>query len=270
MIFGIFRSGIESLQIMHPFSVVIVCKNEADVIGLTLQSLEGLSDDVLVYDNGSTDGTQDIVKSFPTRLVEGSWEGFGKTKRKALALARHDWVLFLDADEAPDEDLKKSLQEWQPAATPTVYEMAFRNYFMDKPLRYGEWGTDYHVRLFNRVQVNWDEAPVHEQLQLPPGTVTVRMKGLIRHRTLRSIESYKKKMEHYAELGAAKYYRQGKKAGWIKRRLSPIFSFFSSYMLRLGFLDGKEGYQSARITAWYTKMKYAKLRGLYRSRAPQH
>lgn len=254
---------------MHPFSVVIVCKNEADVIGLTLQSLEGLGGDILVYDNGSTDGTQDIVRSFQARLVEGSWEGFGKTKRKALALARHDWVLFLDADEAPDEELKKNLQDWSPASDTTVYEMAFRNYFMDKPLRYGEWGTDYHVRLFNRSKVNWDEAPVHEQLQLPPGAVKVRMKGFIRHRTLRSVEAYKKKMEQYAALGAAKYYRQGKKSSWFKRRFSPVFSFVSNYILRLGFLDGKEGYQSASITAWYTRMKYAKLRDMYRNRAPQ-
>lgn len=245
---------------MHPFSVVIVCKNESAVIGITLQSLQGLTDDIVIYDNGSTDGTPEIVKKFGVRLYEGSWEGFGKTKGKALALAKHDWVLFLDADEAVDAELKSSLQQWVPENSTTLYEMAFKNYFKDKPLRYGDWGTDYHVRFFNRTAVRWDEAPVHEQLLLPPGAVTKRMKGYILHRTLRSVDDYKRKMEQYAELGAEKYFRQGKRATWIKRRLSPLFSFFSNYILKLGFLDGREGYLSAKITAWYTALKYEKLK----------
>lgn len=248
------------LQYMHPLSIVIVCKNEAAVIAATLDSLQGLSDDVVIYDNGSTDGTQQLVKQFNVRLYEGSWEGFGKTKGKALALAKHDWVLFLDADEAVDEELKQSLINWQPQAETTVYEMAFKNFFKDKPLKYGEWGTDYHVRLFNRKAVQWDEAPVHEQLLLPAGSVTKRMKGYILHRTLKSIDDYKRKMEQYAALGAEKYFRQGKKATWVKRKLSPLVSFAGNYFLKMGFLDGKEGYISAKMTARYTALKYAKLK----------
>ena len=251
---------------MYSFSVVIVCKNEAAVIGQTLESLQGLTDDTLVYDNGSTDGTQEIVRRFAVKLVEGSWEGFGKTKRKALALAQYDWVLFLDADEAVDPILKQSLLQWQVPQQPTVYEMAFRNYFKDKPLRFGEWGTDYHVRLFNRRQVAWDEAPVHEQLQIPEGTARLRMKGFILHRTLQSVEAYQKKMENYARLGAEKYYRQGKRSGWLKRFFSPAFSFLSSYIFKLGFLDGKEGFQSARIIAAYTARKYKLLQEMQQSK----
>lgn len=257
---------ISYLQYMHPLSIVIVCKNEAAVIGLTLRSLQGLSNDVVIYDNGSTDGTQELVKQFNVRLYEGSWEGFGKTKGKALALAKHDWVLFLDADEAVDEELKAALQLWQPESDQTVYEMAFKNFFKNKPLKFGEWGTDYHVRLFNRKVVHWDEAPVHEQLILPENFITRRMKGYILHRTLKGIDDYKRKMEEYAALGAEKYFRQHKKATWLKRNLSPVFSFFNNYILRLGFLDGKEGYLSAKMTARYTAMKYAKLKELIQNK----
>jgi glycosyltransferase involved in cell wall biosynthesis len=251
---------------MHPLSVVIVCKNEAAIIGSTLQSLQYLCDDIVIYDSGSTDGTQELVRRFGVNLYEGSWEGFGKTKGKALALARHNWVLFLDADEAVDEELKKSLQQWEPESEAVVYEMAFKNYFKDKLLKFGEWGRDYHIRLFNRSRVQWDEAPVHEQLTLPPGAVVKRMKGYILHRTLRSLEEYKRKIEHYAQLGAEKYYQQGKKASWIKRKLSPLYSFFSNYIFKLGFLDGKEGYLSAKMTARYTAMKYERLKELVRNK----
>lgn len=252
---------------MFPLSVVIVCKNEADVIGLTLQSLQGLSDDTVIYDNGSTDGTRDIVKQFNVRLHEGSWEGFGKTKQKAVALALHDWILFLDADEAIDEELKRSVEILQPASEKTVYQAAFKNFFKDKYLRFGEWGTDYHIRLFNRKYVNWDDAPVHETLVLPKDVSIQQLKGYILHRTLKDVDDYKRKMIHYAELGAEKYFRQGKKGSWWKRHLSPVATFLNYYILKLGFLDGREGFISARMTAWYTAMKYAKLKELVRNKS---
>jgi glycosyltransferase involved in cell wall biosynthesis len=72
---------------MH-FSVVIVCKNEAAIIGKTLAALQGFAPDVVVYDNGSNDATIETVKQYPVNLVQGSWEGFGKTKNTANSYAK--------------------------------------------------------------------------------------------------------------------------------------------------------------------------------------
>src|SRR5678815_5535774 len=94
---------------MQRLSIVIVCKNGAKVIAETIKSFSGLTDDILVYDNGSIDGTKDIVKQSNARLIEGSWEGFVKTKNKANALAKYEWILSLDADEAIDGELKENL-----------------------------------------------------------------------------------------------------------------------------------------------------------------
>ncbi len=249
---------------MQPLSVVIICKNESDVIARSLQSLQGLTDDVVVYDNGSTDGTQELVRSFPVRLFEGNWEGFGKTKAKAVALAKYDWILGLDADEAIDEELKQVLLNWVPDNDRTVYSFAYRNFLGERHLRFGEWGRDRHIRLFNRRQVHWDDAPVHENLVMPPGTAVKKLKGHILHRTMRDLQDYRHKMVKYAMLGAQKYFEQGKKASWYKLHLSPGFNFFRHYILEGGFLDGRPGYQSARMTAWYTYLKYAKLKDLWR------
>ena len=111
---------------MQSFSVVIVCKNEADVIGSTLQSLQGLTDDIVVFDNGSTDATIEIAKKFNVQLHQGSWEGFGKTKKKATALAKYDWILSLDADEAIDEELKQTLLTIQLNNEKEVYEISLK------------------------------------------------------------------------------------------------------------------------------------------------
>lgn len=251
---------------MPGLSVVIICKNEETSIERVLQSLQGLTDDIVVYDNGSTDATMEIAKRFNVNLREGSWEGFGKTKQKATALAKYDWVLNLDADEAIEEELKKELKDLSLEDEKTVYDIPFKNFIGDQYLRYGEWGGDHHIRLFNRKTVNWDDAPVHEQLVLSPGIAVKKLRGHVLHRTVKDMDDYGHKMTRYAMLNAEKYFQQGKKASWLKLRLSPGFTFFNYYILRLGFLDGHAGYVCAKMTAWYTFLKYARLKELWEQR----
>lgn len=248
---------------MYQFSIVIICKNEAGVISNTLKSLLDITDDIIVYDNGSTDGTQDMVKPFSVRLIEDKWEGFGKTKNKANTFAKYDWILSLDADEAIDDELKATLMNWKPENERIVYRLRFRNFLGNKPIRYGDWGNDTHIRLFSRKHVNWDEADVHESLQLPNDTNEITLKGFVLHHTWRDMNDYKEKMNRYALLGAQKYFKQGKKSSYLKRFFSPVVAFISSYILKLGFLDGKAGYQCAAMMAYYTKKKYQNLASLY-------
>lgn len=249
---------------MQPLSVVIVCKNEASIIGQTLQSLQGLTDDVVVYDNGSTDETVETAKAFAAKVHQGVWEGFGKTKRKANALAKYDWILSLDADEAVDPVLRQSLQNFVPANDKEVVEIKFKNFFGDKWLRFGEWGHDKHIRLFNRKYVNWNDVAVHEELLLTAANTVKKINGYVLHKTVKSTAEYKKKMQQYAILNAGNYYKKGKKATWVKRNLSPVFTFINYYFFRLGFLDGWQGYMCAKITASYTRLKYQRLRELNR------
>jgi len=247
---------------MQSFSIVIICKNEADVIGNTLQSLQGIANDIVLYDNGSTDATMEVAKHFNVNLQQGSWEGFGKTKMKAIAMAKYDWILSLDADEAIDEELKHSLMGLPLNDKTTVYEIRFKNFLGDKEMKYGEWGGDKHIRLFNRKIVYWNDAPVHEQLIMPKGIIIKKLKGNVLHQTMKDIEDYRTKIVKYAMLSAEKYYRQGKNTSWFKLRMAPAFTFFNYYILKLGFLDGHAGYICARMTARYTFLKYMRLKEL--------
>lgn len=247
---------------MQNLSVVIACKNAAGVIGETIKSFAGLTDDVLIYDNGSTDGTQEIVKRNGAKLIEGSWEGFGKTKNKANALAKNDWILSLDADEAIDDELKRSLLDLDLSNEMTVYEFRFKNFLGNKWLRFGEWGNDKHIRLFNRLRIKWNDAEVHESLLLPAGTKVILLSGNVIHKTAATIHEYKEKMKRYAGLNAEKYFKHGKKSNNLKSVFSPSFSFIKNYLFKLGFLDGATGYHCAKINARYTFLKYKMLKKL--------
>lgn len=249
---------------MQSLSVVIICKNEAADISKTLQSLEGLTNDVVVYDNGSTDGSIEIIRKFNVHLHQGSWEGFGKTKNKAIDLAQYDWVLSLDADEAIDAELKQALLDLQLDDKNVVYQLKFKNFLGNQYLRYGEWGNDKHIRLFNRTQAKWDAEPVHEHLLMQKEVKIVTLKGFILHQTMKDMQDYASKMAGYAMLNAQKYFQQGKKSSWYKTYLSPGFSFIQNYFFKGGFLDGYAGYVCARMTANYTFLKYTRLKELNR------
>lgn len=240
-------------------SIVIICKNESGNIERVLQSIVGISTDIVVYDSGSTDDTLAVLQQFPVQVHQGKWMGFGKTKRHAVSLAKRDWVLSLDADEAVDEQLQQSLKELSLQDENIVYQIGFKNLLGDKHLRWGEWGGDEHIRLFNRRKVCWDEAIIHESLQIPSTASVQKLKGYVLHRTMKDSVEYSQKMVNYALLNAEKYYRNGKRSTWVKRYLAPSFSFVKHYIFQLGFLDGWEGLLSARMTAFYTFLKYARL-----------
>lgn len=245
-------------------SVVIICNNEAHIIGRAIAAVQKFTDDVVVVDSGSTDGTQQIVSAAGAVLIETGWEGYGPNKNKGAAMAKYNWILSIDADEIVDDTLSQQLQTLSLHDASVVYNIRFRVFFGDKMIRFGEWAKEAHIRLYNRNQISWTEAQVHETLELLPATKVITLKGYIHHYTSRNLSDLAAKSLHYAMLNALKYYRQGKKAGWLTCRMAGVFSFFQNYLLRLGFLDGEAGYTIAKMNAWYTWLKYSRLRELNR------
>jgi len=243
-------------------SVVIITKNEAHIIANTLNSLQPLISDVVVVDSGSTDDTVNICRRYKATVIETDWAGYGINKNKGIAAARYDWILSLDADEAVDDELKHSLQQLSLQDENEVFNIRFKNFFCNKWIRFGEWGFDKHIRLFNRNQVQWNNVEVHENLVFPNDVRVTLLKGHILHYTVHSRQEYAEKMNGYARMNAKKYFDAGKRAGFLKRFFSPVFSFLQHYILRLGFLDGKEGFIIARTTSLYTYQKYHYLKVL--------
>lgn len=243
-------------------SVVIITKNEAHIIAKTLKSLQNVTDDIVIVDSGSTDETVAICTKFGAQVLKTGWAGYGTNKNMGIEAAKNDWILSLDADEAIDEELAESLLNQKFTHENEVFDIRFKNFFCNKEVRFGEWGFDRHIRLFNRKKVKWNTAAVHENLEFPPGTKISRLAGNILHYTVQNREEYKAKTDLYARMSAEKYYTAGKKAGPIKQYFSPVFAFLQHYIFRLGFLDGAAGLVIAKTTAQYTFLKYRYLKEL--------
>jgi len=242
---------------MIPVSVVIITKNVADIIDGCLQKARKLTDDIIIICNGNDDDEPVNMRlQNGCSLYKKPWGGYGANKNKGVEAAKYDWILSIDADEIPDEGLVQAIHLIDFKDIETVYDIKFRSYFGTKAIRFGSWGRDHHIRLFNRTFVKWSETMVHETLLLPSFIKKKRIDGAIHHYSVKNVREFDSKGCYYAKLSAKKYFRTGKKAGFIKLYISPIFGFLKNYVVYLGFLDGREGWDIARTTVKNTRRKY--------------
>jgi len=241
---------------MIPVSIVIITKNEAEMIADCIIASKRLTDDIIIIDNGSTDGTCEIAAAQGCRVYQNSWKGYGANKNIGIELAKHEWIFSIDADEVPDRELIHSLQGLQLDDPAVVFDIRFKSYFGKKLIQYGSWGRGHHIRLFNRKLVRWSEKKVHEELILPKEIRKKRLKGYLHHYSVKDVQECKKKTVYYARLSAEKYFQEGREASFVSLFISPAFGFFKGYILLLGFLDGREGWDISRCTFRNKWMKY--------------
>lgn len=247
-------------------SVVIITKNEGHIIANTLQSLSGVTDDIIIVDSGSTDDTLTIAKQFNSNIVETAWNGYGINKNLGCNEAKHDWILGLDADEVIDKVLNQSLQQFSCQKNNVVFKIRYKNFFCGKVIRFGEWGSDRHIRLFNRKVVKWNNAEVHESLVSTEALSVQMMKGNILHYTVDKREEFNEKINTYSRLNAKRYFATGKKTSLLRIYIAPLVSFLQNYVFRMGFLDGKEGFIIAMGKTRYVYLKYKYLDQLHKSK----
>lgn len=247
---------------MPGISAVIIARDEVQKIGDCIGSLEGVAEEVIVYDSGSTDGTQQLAKTLGARVIEGEWLGYAQTKNAANTHARHPYILSMDADEVLSSELIASLIQIKPHLS-GAYKFNRLTSFGDHYVRYGGWYPDAKLRLFPREVARWEGEFVHEQLTLEEGTPVALLKGDLLHHSFDSIADYWERVNGYTTLGAKELYERGKKATWLKLWLGPTWVFYRMFWLRGGFRDGGTGWMLAKLSATYHRLKYLKLRELY-------
>jgi glycosyltransferase involved in cell wall biosynthesis len=245
---------VEGVEIMD-ISAVIIVKNGSRTMEKCLNALEAF-DDVVVFDNGSTDGTQEICRQFPNvNLVEGEFIGFGPTKKHASTFAKYDWILSLDSDEIVTEAFVETLKAASLNEN-TVYSLKRINYYKEIEIKHG-WSNDILPRIYNRRRTNISDKMVHEGV-VTDGMDVKYLNISLKHERYSSISEFIRKADHYSTLFA----RQN--AG--KRSSSPLkaignssFTFIRKYIFKMGFLDGYPGLIMAYTNMIENFYKYMKL-----------
>ena len=240
----------------------MITKNEAHNIAACLASVS-FANQIVVFDSGSTDGTTDIAKNLGAEVtVNADWQGFGVQKNRALALAKHDWVLSIDADEQLSPALQLEVQQVLRAPQFAAYAVPRLSSFCGQYMRHSGWYPDYVVRLFRRGDAQFSSDLVHEKIvtQSPIG----KLKAELWHETYRSLEQMLDKSNAYSTAGASDGLARGKSASLSSAIAHGAWAFLRTYFFRLGFLDGRMGFFLAVSISQTTFWRYAKLQMLDR------
>jgi glycosyltransferase involved in cell wall biosynthesis len=248
---------------MANISLVIIAYNEQDNILRCIRSAREVVDEVVVVDSFSTDKTKERCLAEGVRFIEHPFEGYTAQKNVATSLATHNLILSLDADEALSDTLRQEIAHIKANLQAPAYEMNRLTNYCGHWIRHTDWYPDRKIRLFDRTQACWTGQNLHETVALnSPGQV-VWLKGDILHYSYHSIGQHIAQFNRFTDIGAQEAFEKGKKASLLKILLNPVWKFFQSYMLRLGFLDGYYGLLVCAISAFATFAKYIKLRELH-------
>ncbi len=238
-------------------SVIIITKNEAHNIGDCLDSV-AWADEIIVVDSGSNDGTQAICNRYANcQLLETDWPGFGPQKNRALDQASHNWVFSIDADERVTPELRIELEQAMQKQNIDGYFIPRRSQYCGRFIDNAGWYPDYVLRLFKRSKARFSDDKVHEKVLV--SGLHEHLNNPLLHYSFANLEQVLHKVDHYSTLGAKQLYARGKRATVGKAVYKGIWSFIRTYLLRRGFLDGKEGLMLAISNAEGTYYKYAKL-----------
>ncbi len=241
-------------------SGLIITYNEEKNIREVLECFH-FCDEIIIVDSFSIDKTLEIAAEFPNvKIIKNKFEDFTKQRNLALQNAKNDWVLFLDGDERTTKELEQEIiEEIKNPDAKDAYYFYRKMFFGGKPLHFSGSQNDKNFRLFKKSKCHYiSDKKVHETLQVN-GEIGY-LKNKLLHYSVEDYASYKKKMRHYGILKGEELAAKGKQYSSVTHFAKTFFKFFKSYILQLGILDGKSGFQFCRLQAFYVNQTYVTLK----------
>ena len=246
-------------------SALIITYNEVGYIEKCIESIS-FADEIIVVDSFSTDGTYEFLEDLPNvEVVQRPFQNFTDQKSYALQLASNDWVLFVDADEVVNPELRDEIMEVINSKDSYEAYWFYRKFmYQNRPLHFSGWQTDKNHRLFRKSKVRFtSERLVHETLQVNGNSGKLKQK--LTHYCYKNFDDYKSKMLHYGTLKAREERKKGKRFSFIKMVVKTAWKFFYNFVIRLGFLDGTKGINVCYLNALSVHHRFIKMQSLERA-----
>ena len=246
---------------MPTISVAMIVKNEAQDLAQCLETVKDWVNEIVILGSGSTDNTKEIALSYHAKFYENKdWQGFGKQRQLAQQYVTGDYVLWLDADERVSDELRRSIQSAvEKNQENTVYQIPRLSEVFGRKIYHSGWYPDYVVRLYKTEFARYGDELVHEKVHSPAHATVIKLTGELYHYTYKDIHHYLVKSASYAKAWATQKANAGKTATLFDGVTHGLGCFIKMYLLKAGFLDGKQGFLLAILSAHSTFVKYADL-----------
>ncbi|NDC53450.1 MAG: glycosyltransferase family 2 protein [Planctomycetia bacterium] len=222
-----------------PISAVVIARDAGRHLAATLASVFWCAER-LVLDSGSTDDTVAIARAAGARVEHQPFLGYGPQKRRGVALATHDWILSLDADEALDARAAEAIRSLDLADPAACYALRRRTFIGRREVLHGPWGGERVLRLFHRDRADFSALPVHEQVVA--ASAPRLLPGSILHHSFTDPADVLARSVGYARLKAGIMRGKGQRvSGWTLPWRGAA-TFAKSYLLQGGWRDGTAGF----------------------------
>lgn len=281
---------------VQTLAAIILTKDEEKHIERCLNSLKGVCDEIVVVDCFSTDRTVEIAELLGARVVKHAWKNYATQFNYGVHECgiKSDWIWRIDADEFIEEKLgeavKTAINEHAEDDVNGIY-VRKRIDFMGKPLMHGGWYPSYHLKVWRRGHGECENRWMDEHIKLFDGTTMTIETGDQVDANLNDLTWWTGKHNGYATrevvdmltmeyglqnesevepklLGTEEQRKRWLKLKYIKAPLfvRPFINFNIRYVLKAGFLDGKEGFIWHFLQGfWYRYLVDAKIYELKKS-----
>ena len=248
-------------------SCYILTLNRARQLQQVLSSLQGIVDDLLVVDSGSTDGTQEVAAKFGARVIHRTFDDFTTQRTFALSQCRHTWVLAIDSDEVVSPELSARLRQIKASDAseandaPDAYAIRREWFVLGRKVHcfYPSHCPDFPVRLFRKDRAAYLAGrQVHETIR--GFRKAVRIEEPLLHYSCDSIEEMYGKIGLYTTLAARDLRAKQGRPSLAAVVLMPWIVSFKWYVVLGGWRDGIVGAILARYVADSVYQKYLKAR----------
>lgn len=247
------------------YSATVITFNEEANIARCIESLLPVTKDIVILDSFSTDRTKEICEQYPVRFEQQAFEGHIQQKNAAIQLAKYDRIISLDADEALSKELQASILRIKTNWECSGYLSRRYNNYCGQWIQFSGWNPDRKLRIFDRRLARWGGINPHDTIQLGPKCKKKIIDGAILHWVHTSYEQHSLKVHKFSTIAAKEYYDLGRNSTVLDVMLKPTWTFFKGYILRLGILDGFNGFVICTFSAYTTFLKYLKLRQLIKN-----
>lgn len=247
---------------MQSVSVVIITYNECLNIERCIRSVKGVADEIIVVDSFSDDNTVQLAEKEGARVFTNEFQGYIEQKNYAISKASNDYILSLDADEALSDELRSELLRIKADLRYDGYIFNRHNNYCGQWIKHSNWYPDKKLRLFNRTKGKWGGINPHDRWIMDSGTSTCRIKADILHWVISSYEEHIEKVNRFSTIAALEYHKLGKRTSVVQMITHGIWRFFKAYFIKLGILDGYNGFVISTLSAYTSFLKYMKLRSL--------
>lgn len=238
-------------------TAIIPTFNEDVHIEEAIKSVD-FADEIIVIDSYSTDRTIELAKKYDVIILQRVFDDFSSQKNFAIEKSSHEWIFILDSDERINDSLKKEIVNALKEKNNFVAYSIKRNfYFLGKKIKYSGWQRDRVIRFFSKKHCKYNGDLVHELVDVN-GAIG-KLNNQIDHFSYRNFEHYLAKLNRNSWLKAKKLHQENKGVNLYNLTIKPPVRFLTHYIIRLGFLDGFEGFILASVQSYGVFMRYIKL-----------